>query len=169
MPTGPKTRPRPIPIVLLTIQFKKMPPVAFFVPTAMSIPISPMPPYPPLDLMPYLSDPFAIWSPHLPDASEPDAPSICGIRDIFIRWDKVRGPSSYIQLKLINHLPPSLQITAPAPHLHIDKDTVRNRGIVRRRRHPAPSPRHTPFLPPSSSRTTHPHPPRLYIPALLIG
>jgi len=119
--------------VLLTTRPHKVPPATLFEPAASFIPVCPHPRVLSLDLTRYKSDRTEIRSRRPHDTSQPDAASFCGIRDVFYRWTKISPPVS--------------------PR-HIDDDAVRNRGVVCRRRRPAPFSPHFPISPIDLTRYT---------------
>jgi hypothetical protein len=96
--TGTKIHSRPLPTVPLTTRSQKVPPAMFLEPTASFIPICPHPRIPSLDLTRYKSDRTEIRSTRPHGTSQPDATLICGIRDVFIRWNKVCGSPSPISI-----------------------------------------------------------------------
>ena len=96
--TGTKIRSRPLPTLPLTTQSQKVPPAMFLEPTASFIPIRPHPRIPSLDLTRYKSDRTEIWSTRPHGTLQPDATLICGIRHVFIRWNKVRCSPSPISI-----------------------------------------------------------------------
>ena len=92
--TGTKIRPHPHPIGPLMTQLENLPPTTFLDPAAMSIPVDPNTPYPRFELTRYTPDFSRFRFPSPAYAASSVSAPIFGIHHVFIRWEKVRPPSS---------------------------------------------------------------------------